>query len=55
MKICPDCYAANRSYHSYCQKCSGALTNRGVSAYPSVKIRKVADRRRVPAKFTLTT
>ena len=29
MKICPDCYAANRSYHSYCQKCSGALPIEG--------------------------
>ncbi|NMB19428.1 MAG: hypothetical protein GX979_01040 [Firmicutes bacterium] len=45
MKICPDCHAANRSHLSYCQKCSGALTNRIKNAYPNVEAKKKVSRR----------
>jgi hypothetical protein len=54
MKVCPDCYAANRSYHMYCQKCSGLLTDGAKNPYPRVKIKKKAAIRRVPTGFVFT-
>lgn len=47
MRICHDCLTVNHSYRSYCQKCSGKLTNRP-TPYMSVKISKKRPRR-VPA------
>jgi ribosomal protein L40E len=46
MKICPDCYATNRSYLSYCQKCSGSLMNRVETLYADVRLKKKINRRR---------
>jgi len=53
MRVCPDCFTVNRSYHTYCQKCSGALTNRGKNPYLRVKIKRKSHRR-VPTGFSFT-
>jgi|LSQX01.2.fsa_nt_gb hypothetical protein len=53
MRVCPDCFAVNRSYHSYCQKCSGALNTRGEIHYPRLKVKR-KPARRVPTGFTAT-
>ncbi|MDI9458198.1 MAG: hypothetical protein QM373_00560 [Bacillota bacterium] len=44
MRICRDCFTANPSYVSYCQKCSGQLTRSDVPYY-SIRITKKRPRR----------
>ncbi len=47
MRICHDCFTVNRSHLSYCQKCSGELTN-NQKPYLTIRIVK-RNPRRVPA------
>jgi len=51
MKVCPDCHAVNRSYQSYCQKCSGALTGHADKPRLRVRLRPVRRRARPKLNF----